>query len=98
DVREDTLHFFCVQRAAGDAGGALGSAMFVWHQLLEKPRDGRATDRQKGSFLGPRFASADIRGVLDRAGAKYQQATSESDLMQQVVDILSEGKIVGWFQ
>ena len=97
-LREGPFDDVWIQPAAGDAGGALGSAMFVWHQLLEKPRDGRATDRQKGSFLGPRFASADIRGVLDRAGAKYQQATSESDLMQQVVDILSEGKIVGWFQ
>ncbi len=97
-LREGPFDDIWIQPAAGDAGGALGSAMFVWHQLLEKPRDGRATDRQKGSFLGPRFASADIRGVLDRAGAKYQQATSETDLMQQVVDILSEGKIVGWFQ
>ncbi len=97
-LREGPFDDVWIQPAAGDAGGALGSAMFVWHQLLEKPRDARATDRQKGSFLGPRFASADIRGVLDRAGAKYQQATSETDLMQQVVDILSEGKIVGWFQ
>jgi len=97
-LREGPFDDVWIQPAAGDAGGALGSAMFVWHQLLEKPRDGRATDRQKGSFLGPRFASADIRGVLDRAGAKYQQAASETDLIQQVVDILSEGKIVGWFQ
>jgi carbamoyltransferase len=97
-LREGPFDDVWIQPAAGDAGGALGSAMFVWHQLLEKPREGRATDRQKGSFLGPRFASTDIRGVLDRAGAKYQQATSETDLMQQVVDMLSEGKIVGWFQ
>ncbi len=97
-LREGPFDDIWIQPAAGDAGGALGSAMFVWHQLLEKPRDGHATDRQKGSFLGPRFPSADIRGMLDRVGAKYQQATSETELMQQVVDILSEGKIVGWFQ
>src|SRR5580765_3564423 len=97
-LREGPFDDVWIQPAAGDAGGALGSAMFVWHQLLEKPRDGRATDRQKGSFLGPRFAPAEIRGLLDRAGAKYQQAASETDLMRQVVDILSEGKIVGWFQ
>jgi carbamoyltransferase len=97
-LREGPFDDIWIQPAAGDAGGALGSAMFVWHQLMEKPRDGRATDRQKGSFLGPRFSSADIRGMLDSAGAKYRQATSETDLMQQVVDILSEGKIVGWFQ
>jgi carbamoyltransferase len=97
-LREGPFDEIWIQPAAGDAGGALGGAMFVWHQLLEKPREPRATDCQKGSFLGPRYAPDDIRGMLDRAGAKYQQLTSEADLLQQVVDILSEGKIVGWFQ
>jgi len=97
-LREGPFDDIWIQPAAGDAGGALGAAMFVWHQLLEKPRETRATDRQKGSFLGPRFEASDIRATLDRAGGTYRQATSETDLMQQVVDILSEGKIVGWFQ
>ncbi len=97
-LREGPFEDIWIQPAAGDAGGALGGAMFVWHQLLEKPREIRTTDCQKGSFLGPRFAAADIRGMLDRAGAKYQQATDEADLMRRVVDILSDGKIVGWFQ
>jgi carbamoyltransferase len=70
----------------------------VWHQLLEHPRGSRATDRQKGSFLGPRFEADDIHGVLDRAGARYQQTVNEDDLIEQVVAILGEGKIVGWFQ
>jgi carbamoyltransferase len=97
-LREGPFDDIWIQPAAGDAGGALGGAMFVWHQLLEKPREARTTDRQKGSFLGPRFAMGDIRGMLDSAGAKYQQATDEEDLMRRVVEILSEGKIVGWFQ
>ena len=97
-LREGPFDDIWIQPAAGDAGGALGAAMFVWHQLLEKPRGTRTTDRQKGSFLGPRFAASDIRAMLDRAGAKYRQAASETDLRQQVVDILAEGKIVGWFQ
>ncbi len=97
-LREGPFEDIWIQPAAGDAGGALGGAMFVWHQLLEKPRESRTTDRQKGSFLGPSFAPADIRAMLDRAGARYQQTAGETDLIQQVVDILSEGKIVGWFQ
>ncbi len=65
-LREGPFDDIWIQPAAGDAGGALGGAMFVWHQLLEKPRETRTTDRQKGSFLGPRFAAGDIRGMLDR--------------------------------
>jgi carbamoyltransferase len=97
-LREGPFDDIWIQPAAGDAGGALGGAMFVWHQLLERPRETRQTDRQSGSFLGPRFAAADIKGILDGAGATYQQATDEVDLMQRVVDILCDGKIVGWFQ
>jgi carbamoyltransferase len=97
-LREGPFDDIWIQPAAGDAGAALGGAMFVWHQLLEKPREAHTTDRQKGSFLGPRFTVGEIRGMLDRAGATYQQATDEADLMERVVDILSDGKIVGWFQ
>ena len=88
----------CTVCAAGDAGGALGAALFVWHQLLEKPRTGARTDRQKGSFLGPAFGSADICRTLDKAGAKYYRATSEADLVERVVTLLEQEKVVGWFQ
>lgn len=83
---------------AGDAGGALGAALFVWHQRLEQPRPPRAHDRQHGSCLGPAFSSAEIRACLDRAGAHYAQVTDEPDLIRRVVDLLAGGKIVGWFQ
>jgi carbamoyltransferase len=97
-LREGPFDDIWIQPAAGDAGGALGGALFVWYQLLEKPRETRMTDRQKGSFLGPRFAAADIAGMLDRAGATYRQVASEADLLRQVATLLAEGKIVGWFQ
>ena len=97
-LREGPFEDIWIQPAAGDAGGALGAALFVWHQLLEQPRRPGAVDSQKGSFLGPRFAPADIQGMLDRAGAKYQRASSEEELIRQVVGLLCDGKIVGWFQ
>jgi carbamoyltransferase len=97
-LREGPFDDIWIQPAAGDAGGALGAALFVWHQLLEHPRPPRVSDCQKGSFLGPRFEADDIHGVLDRAGARYHQTVNEDDLIEQVVAILGEGKIVGWFQ
>ena len=96
-LREGPFSDIWIQPAAGDAGGALGAALFVWHQLLEKPRTGGA-DRQKGSFLGPAFDGADIGGFLDSVGAKYRRAASEAELYEDVANLLVGEKVVGWFQ
>ncbi len=53
-LREGPFESIWIQPAAGDAGGALGAALFVWHQLLGKPRRPEGRDAQKGSLLGPR--------------------------------------------
>jgi carbamoyltransferase len=97
-LREGPYEDIWIQPAAGDAGGALGAAMFVWHQLLEKPRSATHGDRQKGSFLGPRFSSSEICRALDRQNAVYRRASSEAELLQLVVDELEQEKVVGWFQ
>jgi carbamoyltransferase len=97
-LREGPFDDIWIQPAAGDAGGALGAALFVWHQLLEKPRTASRADHQKGSFLGSAFSSSHVTSFLDRAGAKYRRASSETELVDQVVDLLTKEKIVGWFQ
>jgi carbamoyltransferase len=97
-LREGPFDDIWIQPAAGDAGGALGGAMFAWHQLLEKPRTPAKSDRQRGSFLGPKFSTSDVCRFLDGAGATYRQAATETELMQSVVDLLVDEKIVGWFQ
>jgi carbamoyltransferase len=97
-LREGPFDDVWIQPAAGDAGGALGAALFVWHQLLEQPRSARRSDSQKGSLLGPAFSSADVCRLLDGVGAMYQRAPDESTLLDRVVDLLVAGKIVGWFQ
>ena len=88
-----------IQPAAGDAGGALGAALFTWHQLLDKPRlaDG-IHDTQRGSLLGPRFGHDDIARTLDAAGAKYHRIEREDDLLDAVVRQIAEEKIIGWMQ
>ncbi len=97
-LREGPFDDIWIQPAAGDAGGALGAALFTWHQLLEKPRVSSTQDRQKGSFLGPRFSSQDVTHALDGVGATYTKAASETELLERVVDLLESEKIVGWFQ
>jgi carbamoyltransferase len=65
-LREGLFDQVWIQPAAGDAGGALGAALFVWHQLLGKPRQvDNHDDLQSGSLLGPRFSNDEIRTFLD---------------------------------
>src|SRR5262245_15679549 len=97
-LREGPFDDIWIQPAAGDAGGSLGSALFVWHQLLEKPRQTAALDSQQGSFLGPQYSTADICAYLDGLGTTYRRAANETDLWNRVVDLLVTDKIVGWFQ
>ena len=80
----------------GDAGGALGAALFVWHQLLGKPRKANPNlDSQFGSLLGPAFSAAEIRQYLDAAGAKYHYIEDDAQLVERVVDAIEGEKVVG---
>jgi carbamoyltransferase len=97
-LREGPFEQLWIQPAAGDAGGALGAALFVWHQLLDKPRVARASDCQKGSMLGPGYSSAVVRQFLRAQGAQYRSFLDDSELMNHVASLLAEEKVVGWFQ
>jgi len=97
-LREGPFERLWIQPAAGDAGGALGAALFAWHQVLGNPREPAPDDSQRGSFLGPVFGADAIRAALDRAGAVYEQVPSDDELDARVVALLAAGKVVGWFQ
>src|SRR5262245_18418213 len=84
-LREGPFEDIWIQPAAGDAGGALGAALFAWHQLLEKPRPAASTDRQKGSFLGPSFGTNEICKLLDGDGTKYHSDIIEQDIRDRVL-------------
>jgi carbamoyltransferase len=96
-LREGPFEQLWIQPAAGDAGGALGSALFVWHQLLGRPRTPQPADSQHGSLLGPSFTSAEVRHVLARHGVAHRRL-DEAELVQHVAGLLAEGRVVGWFQ
>jgi len=96
-AREGPFENIWIQPAAGDAGGALGAASFVWHQLLGKPRAPKRTDSQKGSLLGPAFSNEHISAALRGLGAPFERQDDEGDLLYAVARLLADGKIVGWF-
>jgi carbamoyltransferase len=96
-LREGPYEDIWIQPAAGDAGGALGAALFTWHQLLDKPRFAHGRDAQKGSFLGPAFAPEEIQSFLDRKGVQYTRIDDEQAHAEYVADLLAQEKIIGWF-
>jgi carbamoyltransferase len=96
-LREGPFENLWIQPAAGDAGGALGAATFVWYQLLEKPRPINGLDRQKGSLLGPRYSNDYIAKFLTKAAVPHERFADEERLLESVAALLAQGKIVGWF-
>jgi carbamoyltransferase len=96
-LREGPFENIWIQPAAGDAGGALGAALLVWHQLLGKPRQPHACDSQKGSLLGPAFDNEGIGLFLDSIGASYEYVAEENSLSERVARLLAQEKVIGWF-
>ena len=96
-LREAGFDEIWIQPAAGDAGGALGSALFVWHQLLEKPRTAERPDSQQGSLLGPEFSMDEIGKFLAEVGAESELLSTWDELYATVAQELSNEKVVGWF-
>ena len=97
-IKDGPFDNIWIQPASGDAGGALGTALFIWHQLLEKPRKAATPDHQKGSFLGPAFSNQQIAETLNSLNAVYTTAADDDELCCQVAELIADEKVIGWFQ
>ena len=97
-LREGPFENVWIQPAAGDAGGALGVALFIWHQLLGNSRTPIQPDGQRGSLLGPRSSPDAIRIFLGKVGAVYEEQPDDAALCETVADLMANEKVVGWFQ
>ena len=87
-----------IQPAAGDAGGALGAALAIWHMHYKNKRVvSKHRDAMKGSYLGPSFEDDVIESELKELGAKFQRLDSK-ELLEKVVEALVDEKAVGWMQ
>lgn len=97
-LREGPFREIWVQPAAGDAGGALGAALAVWHEYLDQPReaDGR-NDRMQGSYLGPSYGNDHIECYLQEIGAKYRRL-EDAELLPEVAGLMADNRVIGWFQ
>lgn len=97
-LRDGPFENIWIQPASGDAGGALGAALFAWYQYLDNQRtaDGVA-DFQQGSLLGPEFDNAFIRRYLDSNDIAYSEL-AEDQIAEKVADLVAGQNVVGWFE
>ncbi len=103
-LRETGLSGLWIQPAAGDAGGALGAALTAWYEGPAGGGEGgrpkravQGTDCMQAALLGPSYGDDEIEAVLQRHGAVYRRLGPD-EMLAEVVQILQEEKIVGWFQ
>jgi carbamoyltransferase len=94
-LREGPFEDIWIQPAAGDAGGALGAALFVWHQLLDNERQPDGRDAMQGSLLGPRYEHDEIRSFLDQAGAVYHYYDDEEKCVDRIAELIASEHVVG---
>jgi carbamoyltransferase len=92
-VREGPFENLWVQPAAGDAGGALGAALFAYNAVLGKPR-AFAMDH---CYWGPQYSDAAIRKYLDARGAPYQTFTRDAMIRETARALAQDQAVVGWF-
>jgi len=97
-LRDSAFKEIWVQPAAGDAGGALGAALAVWHHELNQPRvTTKQLDSMKGSYLGPSYSQQKIEEELLRCGAIFDSLLDD-EMLETTAQALADGKAVGWFQ
>ena len=101
-LREGPFEKIWIQPAAGDAGGAIGVALSIWHRYLGKARDLHASrnghnDGMKASLLGPAYTESEIKRFLDDKRVPYQQLLP-AETACEVAKILAAENVVGWFQ
>ena len=97
-LREGPFEDIWIQPAAGDAGGALGAALYVWYQYLENSRQAdNKTDFQKGSYLGPSFHNDEIEQFLKEENIPAQKL-SDAEIISTTADLIASGNVIGWFQ
>lgn len=89
-----------VQPAAGDAGGALGAALFVWHDMLKQPRPvirDKSKDLMKGAYLGPAFSDEEIVASLKQYDLVHDVYDDPKSLYRDAAALISNEKIIGLF-
>ena len=97
-LREGPFENIWIQPAAGDAGGALGAAQFLWHQILDNERVAGGDGDQGASLYGPEFDDEEIGDFLRSQGADFETFGTDAALCERVAELIDDENVIGWFQ
>ncbi|HST31186.1 MAG TPA: carbamoyltransferase C-terminal domain-containing protein, partial [Chthoniobacterales bacterium] len=96
-LREQIFDRIWIQPAAGDAGGALGAALFAWHQIVDQKREADGVnDSQRGSYLGPSYSNDEIRRYLETQKIPFTELRDD-EIPEKIADLIHGQKVIGWF-
>jgi len=98
-LREGPFEDIWIQPAAGDAGGALGAALYTWYRYLGNKREVRQDRRdfQHGSYLGPAFSSVEIEAFLQSKNIPYKKL-ADAEIAATIANLIAQENVIGWFQ
>ena len=91
---ETSIRDIYIHPNAGDGGTSLGSAQFVYHQLLNQP----VKQSIEHAYLGLEYSDSQIKEALNKFGINDFDYLTDQELFDQTALSISEGKVVGWFQ
>ena len=93
-LQESGFKNIFIQPAAGDSGGALGTAFYLYNSVLKRPRQ----FQMKTAYWGPSYSDDEIKRTLEKNGLRFKHFAREEDLLSQTADLINDGNVVGWFQ
>ena len=93
-VAETPFEDVYIQPAAGDSGGAVGAALYAYHVVLGQPRK----FVMEHAYWGQGYSPDEIKNFLDKESVAYERVENEEKLFDQVVDTITQGRVVGWMQ
>ncbi|OGZ37213.1 MAG: hypothetical protein A3I88_02315 [Candidatus Portnoybacteria bacterium RIFCSPLOWO2_12_FULL_39_9] len=92
-LKETSFEDIFIQPAAGDAGGALGAAFYIYHCLLKKERNFTMTH----TYWGPQYSHRTIKEYLEKNNISYEELSGK-DLVRQTAQLIKDQKVIGWFE
>lgn len=97
-LREGLFKNIWIQPASGDAGGAIGAALLIWHKYLGNKRlVNEGSDSQQSSLLGPDYPVNEVEDFLKQGSIPFIRL-KETDIPDKVSDLIIQGNVIGWFQ
>lgn len=96
-LKEQIFKNIWIQPAAGDAGGALGAALYAYYMHYGMPREVLSSDAQKGSYLGPGYSAKEVERYLLEKGYPFHSFEDHQVFYDVVSQQLSDGKVIGLF-